>query len=91
MGANELAAKVHRLRELEAEQNELAAEIEAVKDAIKAEMAAQGAEELAVDVFKVRWQWITSNRFDQSAFKAAQGALYKAFCKPTVTRRFTVA
>ena len=91
MGAYELTAKVRKLKELEAMQDELAAEIEAVKDTIKAEMTAKGTEQLAVDVFTVRWTTYTSKRFDQAAFKATHGELYSQYSKPTTTRRFSVA
>ena len=91
MGANELTAKVRELKELEAMQAELAGEIEAVKDALKAEMTARGTEEMLVDVFKVRWQTITSKRFDATAFKATHGELYSQYSKPTTTRHFSVA
>jgi len=91
MGANELTAKVRELRELEAMQAELEAEVEAIKDALKAEMTARGTEEMLVDVFKVRWQTVTSKRFDSTAFKATHGELYSQYSKPTTTRRFSVA
>jgi len=91
MGHNELAAKVRELKELEAMQSELTAEIDSIKDTLKAEMTAQGTEELQVDVFKVRWQTITSKRFDTTAFKAMHGELYNTYSKPTTSRRFSVA
>lgn len=91
MGTNELTAKVRELRELKAMQAELAAEIETIEDALKAEMTARGTEELLVDVFKVRWSTVNSKRFDSAAFKATHGELYAQYSKPTTTRRFSVA
>lgn len=48
---------------------ELAAEITSIEDAIKAEMTARDTDEMTVDVFKIRWTRVTSNRFDTTAFK----------------------
>jgi predicted phage-related endonuclease len=90
MGANELAAKVRELKELEALQAELEAEMEGIKDALKAEMTARGVEEMPVDVFKVRWQTVTSRRFDAKAFQSTHGELYEQYRKPTTSCRFTV-
>ena len=69
----------------------LAAEITAIEEEIKATMTEQGVEELTVDVFKIRWQTVTSNRFDSTAFKKAYPDLHKLFSKPTTGKRFTVA
>lgn len=62
-----------------------------IQDAIKAEMSARGTEEIIVDVFKVRWTVVKSNRFDTKAFKATHAELYRQYTKETETRRFTVA
>lgn len=70
---------------------ELAAEIAAIEDTIKEVMAAQGVEEMLVDVYKIRWTKVTSNRFDTTAFKKAMPDLAKQFTKQTESRRFTVA
>ena len=50
---------------------ELAAEITAIEDSIKADMTAQGIEEMTVDVYKVRYKTVKSSRFDTTAFKKA--------------------
>lgn len=91
MSTKKLEAKVLRLRELQAEIDQLEAEAEALKDEIKAELAARQVEELTAGVFKVRWTAVTSKRFDSSALKAARPELYAAFTRETTTRRFTVA
>ena len=91
MGTHELIAKVRELKELEAMQAELAAEAESIKDTLKAEMTAQGVNELRLDVYKVRWQTVTSSRFDSTAFKATHGQLYEQFRRPATIRRFSVA
>lgn len=54
MNKNELISKVRELKELKQMADELAAEITSIEDELKAEMIAQNAEEMAVDVFKLR-------------------------------------
>ena len=91
MSTNKLTSKVRELKELKAMAAELADAITAIEDEIKATMTAQGVDELTVDVFKIRWQTVTSSRFDNTAFKEAMPALYQQFTKQTTSRRFTVA
>lgn len=91
MSANELTSKVRELKELKAMAEELAAEITSIEDAIKAEMTAQGTDEMVVDVFKIRWTRVTSNRFDTTAFKKTHADLYAQYTKQTESRRFSIA
>jgi predicted phage-related endonuclease len=91
MSMNVLSAKVRELKELKVMAEELAAEITAIEDDVKAHMTAQGVDEIAVDVFKVRYKAVTSNRFDTTAFKATHAELYGQYTKQTTTRRFSVA
>ena len=46
MSTNEMESKIRELRQLQALIDEATAEAEAIKDTIKADMTAQGAEEL---------------------------------------------
>lgn len=91
MSTNELTCKVRELKELKVMAEELTAEITAIEDAIKAEMNNRNIEEMTVDVYKVRWTKVLSNRFDTTAFKKAMPDLAEKFTKQTETRRFTVA
>lgn len=90
MSTNELAAKVRNLKELKRMAEELATEITSIEDEIKAEMTARSVNEMAVDVFKIRWTPVTSNRFDSTAFKKAHADLYEQYTKQTTSRRFMV-
>lgn len=90
MSANEMTKKVRELKELKAMIDELSAEAATIEDEIKAELTARNVNELAVDVFKVRWTPTTSSRFDSSAFKKDHGDLYAQYTKQTTTRRFSV-
>ena len=89
MIANELTKKVRELKELKAMIDELSAEAATIEDELKAEMNARNVNEMAVDVFKIRWTPVTSSRFDSSAFKKVHGDLYAQFSKQTTSRRFT--
>ena len=75
MSANEMTKKVRELKELKAMIDELSAEAATIEDEIKAEMTARNVNEMAVDVFKIRYTTVNSTRFDSSAFKKAHGDL----------------
>ncbi len=87
----EMINKVRELKELKAMADEPAAEITAIEDSIKADMTAQGVEEMTVDVYKVRYKTVKSSRFDTTAFKKAMPELAAQFMRETESRRFTVA
>lgn len=91
MSTKELAKAVRRLRELEAEAAQLGGEIDALKEQIKAEMAARDVDEMQTGVFRVRWTAVQSTRFDSAAFRGAMPELYDRFTRKIETRRFTVA
>lgn len=91
MSINELEARIEKMQEWETLAAEATAEVEAIKDSIKAEMLARNAEELQAGRFIIRWTSVVSNRFDSSAFKKVHGELYKAFCKAICSRRFTIS
>ncbi|MCI7640505.1 MAG: hypothetical protein MSS60_11890 [Clostridiales bacterium] len=91
MSMNELEAKVAELRELRRMADELAAEITATEDELKAYMTANSTEELYGPSFKITWKPVTSSRLDSKALKAAAPELWERFSKSTTTRRFIIA
>ena len=91
MNNQELTKQVRDLKELKRMQEELQAEITGIEDEIKAEMTALNVNEMTVDVFKIRWTPVTSNRFDTTAFKNKYIDLYNQFLKVIETKRFTIA
>ncbi|MDE5649193.1 MAG: hypothetical protein K2I33_04745 [Oscillospiraceae bacterium] len=91
MSTKDLTAKVRSLKELEALIAEAQAEAESIKDELKAEMINRNTEEMMVDVFKIRYKTVKSNRFDTTAFKNTHKELYNQYIKQTESRRFTVA
>ena len=70
---------------------EIRAEADTIRDSIKAEMLAQGVEEMEAGKYIIRWTPILSNRFDATTFKRLYAALYKDFTKQVSSRRFTVS
>ena len=91
MSMNELESKVAELRELRRLADELAAEIAATEDSLKAYMTANGADELCGPSFKITWKEVTSSRLDGKALKVAAPELRQRFSKQTTTRRFVLS
>ncbi len=91
MSMNEMEAKVSELRELRRLADDLAAEIGALEDDLKAYMAANNADELHGPSFKITWKPITSSRLDSKALKTAAPELWERFTKTVTTRRFILA
>ena len=91
MSMNELEAKVAELRELRRMADELAGEIAATEDELKAYMTANNADELHGPSFKITWREVTSSRLDSKALKAEAPELWQRFTKQTTTRRFIIA
>jgi predicted phage-related endonuclease len=91
MTATELTTTVRNLKDLMSMKEELEAEIATAQNAVKAEMTAREVDEMSVDVFKVRWTKVISNRFDTTGFKKAHGDIYDLFAKPVESRRFSIA
>ena len=91
MRTHEIESKIRELRQLQALIDEAAAEVETIKDQIKASMDAQGAEELRAGEYKVTWKPVTASRLDTAALKKALPDVVERFTKTTTSRRFCVA
>ena len=90
MSMNEMEAKVTELRELRRMADELAGEIAALEDSLKAYMTAHGADELHGPTFRITWKEVTSSRLDSKALKVAAPELWRRFSKQTTARRFSI-
>lgn len=86
-----LDSQIHELRELRRMADELAAAIDTIQDAIKAEMTAAGVDVLTSSDWKAVWKPITTNRIDTTALKKALPDLAAQFTKTSTVRRFSVA
>ena len=91
MGQNELTATIERIIELEAEQEAISAEMESLKDKLKAELVKQGVEKMLVSGYKVSNTKYTTHRFDSKAFKADHAEMYEEYTKEIEAHRFTIA
>lgn len=91
MTSIEITSKIEELKELEALIKEAEAEVEALKDEIKAEMLKQNTEEMNVGRYIVRWKNVVSNRFDSTSFKKVMPEVYKMYTKPTESMRFSIS
>lgn len=89
MSNKEMQSKVAELKELQRMQEELAAEIDSLKDTIKAAMGDQ--EQITAGAFKISWKTVTSSRIDTAALKKALPEVAQRFTKQTITRRLTIA
>ena len=87
----ELKEMLKEAKELRRMAEEIAAEITAIEDGIKAEMTERGTEELVIGEYKVTWKTVQSSRFDTSAIKKAMPELVEQFTKTSSTRRFCLA
>lgn len=91
MSINEMQAKIETLKEWEALLEEAKAQVEALKDEIKAEMLTRNTEEMTAGKYIVRWTPVLSQRFDSTAFKKEHSEMYKQYTKQTSSRRFSIA
>ncbi len=92
MANNELIKKVEEIRELEDLMEEVKANIESLKDVLKAEMLKQGTEEMDLDGrYIVRWTSQLASRFDTKRFKEEYRDLYQSFTKEVSSKRFSIA
>lgn len=91
MSEKNLQGKVQEMRELQRMAEELSAEIESIRDEIKAEMVARSTDEIITGEYKITWKTVISNRLDAAALKKALPDVAERFTKQTETKRFCVA
>lgn len=91
MSTTNINQRVRELKELQRMSDELNTEIEAIKDELKAEMAARNTDEILTSEYKLRYKEVSSSRFDTTSFKNKYVDLYNQFVKVTTSKRFTIA
>ena len=91
MSTNEMEKKIETLREWEELLEEAKAQVETLKDEIKAEMLTRDTEELTAGRYICRWTSVLSQRFDSTTFKKEHAEMYKQYTKQTASRRFSIA
>lgn len=91
MSTNEMEKKIAALKEWEELFEEAKAQVESLKDEIKAEMLSRNTEEMTAGRYICRWTSVLSNRFDTTTFKKEHAEMYKQYTKQTSSRRFSIA
>ena len=91
MTKKEIIAQIELMNEWERVIEEAKAEVEVIKDSIKAEMADRDLDELEAGSYIVRYKTVATSRFDSTSFKKTYEDLYKAFLKQTTSRRFSIS
>lgn len=91
MSERMIVNRVKKLKALEAQQKEIEAQIEALKDEIKADMQERGIEQQAAGDFLIRWTTIVSSHFDSKTFQKEHAAMYSRYLRQTESRRFSIA
>lgn len=91
MSIDMMNAKVKELRELRRMADELAGEIEAIQDEIKAHMTESNTDTLTGIDWKVTWKAVTSRRLDSTVLKKALPDVAERFMKESVSKRFVLA
>lgn len=88
MSNHEIETKIRELRQLQALVDEAQAEMEAIRDTIKAVMG--DTDELHAGEYKVTWRAVKSSRIDTAALKKALPEIAERFTVSTSSRRFCV-
>ena len=90
MSISEMDARAAAYFDLMDQIDQLTAEAEAIKDAIKAAMVEIEQEEITGHGWKATWHNTKTIRFDSKKFKADQPELYTAYTVNTTGTRFTL-
>jgi len=91
MSNNEVAGVIRELKGYQVMLDDLNATIEGLKDQVKEYMTAHAVEEVSIDVYKVRYQTIKSNRIDTASLKKIMPQVAEQFTKETITKRLSIA
>ncbi len=81
--------KMNTLAEYLRMKDEIDAEIDALKDEIKAYMQETGQDTIIGTGHKATWKTVKSNRFDSAGLKKDAPELYAAYTVATESKRFT--
>lgn len=86
---NELINLCHEYKELQRLAEELATEMDAMKERIRSAM--DGAESVTAGEYKISDKLVTSSRIDTTALKKALPDIAAQFAKSTTARRFSIS
>ena len=80
---------IRQIKEYQDLQEQLKAEIEALKTKCIAYLDEHATDEYLCDEGKITYREVLSNRFQSTEFKKVHGDLYKEFTQQTTSMRFT--
>lgn len=81
---------IREIKEYQEMQKDLDAQIESLKDELKALLAENDTDEVVTASGKATWREVQSSRFATTEFKKLHLDLYKAFSRTTTYKRLTV-
>lgn len=90
MTGSELKAALKRLKKARARMDEAKAEYDAVQEALKAHMVAEGLEELEAYGFQLSYKTVVSSKLDVKAIKKEMPELCARYSRVSSALRFTV-
>lgn len=88
MSTLEVTALCREYKELQRMQEELTAELEAIREKLRSAM--QGADVMSTGEYKITDRLVTSSRLDSSALKKALPEVAAQFTRTTQARRFII-
>ena len=89
MTERQMANRVKKIKELEAQASEINKQIDALKAEIQAEMQEQ--EHLQACEFIINWAKVITNRLDTARIKKELPDIYNKYIKETQSRRFSIS
>lgn len=89
MSIKELENKARELKELQCMVEELTAEMDAIKDTIRAAMGER--EEVSAGAYRITYKIVTSSRMDTSAIKCELPEMAQRYTKTATVRRLVIA
>ena len=90
LGNRALENRINKIKALEAQKKDLEAQINMLKDELRADMTERGVEEYSTGNYIIRFKEIVSSTFDSARFKKDQFDMYTAYQKITASTRLTI-
>ena len=91
MRANEIDAKVKKLRELRSPEAEIRSAIADVEEFLKTAILLKNTDVLNRQGYKVMWKTAVSSRFDPMAFQLPHANLFRQYSKSVTGRQLVIA
>ena len=90
MTLQEIENKIKEYKELQRMAEELNAEMDKIKDELKAEFEKEHTDTITTNCYKVTYKTVTTKRVDTTALKKNMPDVAERFTKATTAKRFTI-